>query len=74
MDTHHMHMPLYVENRDVNEAQELMSKYGQEAGLEAAERAEHSRNIGNHIQFARWRQIERLIMTLSLKTVAGTIH
>lgn len=74
MDNDHMLMPLYVENRDVNEAQELMNEFGLEAGLEAAERAENSRNIGNHIQFARWRQIERLIMTLSLKTVAGTVH
>ena len=69
-----MHLPLYVENRDVNQAQELMSKYGQEAGLEAAERAEKSRNIGNHISFARWRQIERLIILLSNETTVGTLH
>ncbi len=69
-----MHLPLYVENRDVNQAQELMSEYGQEAGLEAAERAEKSRNIGNHISFARWRQIERLIIMLSNETPSGTVH
>lgn len=69
-----MHLPLYVENRDVTQAEKLMSKYGQEASLEAAERAENSRNIGNHISFARWRQIERLIILLSGKTPSGTLH
>jgi len=69
-----MQLPLYVENHDVSQAQELISRFGEEASLEAAERAENSRNIGNHIQFARWRQIERLIVMLSLKTTIGTIH
>ncbi len=69
-----MHLPLYVENRDVFEAEKLISNYGLEASLEAAERAEKSRNLGNHISFARWRQIERLIIMLSGKTTIGTIH
>lgn len=69
-----MHLPLYVEPRDVSEAQKLMALYGSEAGLEAAERAESSRNMGNHLQFCRWRQIERLVIMLSLETSIGTIH
>lgn len=69
-----MQLPLYVENRDVYQAEELMSLYGQEASLEAAERAENSRNLGNHISFARWRQIERLIVMLSGKSAVGTVH
>lgn len=69
-----MQLPLYVENRDVSEAEKLMSNYGLEASLEAAERAEKSRNLGNHISFARWRQIERLIILLSGKTASGTLH
>lgn len=69
-----MHLPLYLENRDVSQAEELMSKYGPEASLEAAERAENSRNLGNHISFARWRQIERLIIMLSGKNAIGTLH
>ncbi len=69
-----MLMPLYVENRDVVEAETLISRFGKEASLEAAERAEDSRNRGNHIQFARWRQIERLILMLSVKTAVGTVH
>jgi hypothetical protein len=69
-----MYLPLYVEQRDVIEAQALMENYGKTAGIEAADRAEASRNIGNHIQFCRWRQIERLIIMLSVHTTLGTVH
>ncbi len=69
-----MYLPLYVENRDVVEAKILMECYGRAAGLEASERAEASRNIGNHLQFCRWRQIERLIIMLSVEAALGTIH
>ncbi|MEE9433825.1 MAG: hypothetical protein V3V15_06270 [Sphingorhabdus sp.] len=69
-----MNLPVYVQNHDVTEAEALISQYGNEAGLEAAERAKASRNIGNHIQFCRWRQIERLIIMLSLQATLGTIH
>ncbi len=69
-----MHLPLYVENRDVTEAENLISHYGIEASLEAAERSEKSRNLGNHISFARWRQIERLIILLSDQKTIGTLH
>jgi hypothetical protein len=69
-----MYLPLYVEPRDVHEAEKLMAAYGKAAGLEAAERAEASRNIGNHISFCRWRQIERLVILLGLESSLGTIH
>jgi hypothetical protein len=69
-----MYLPLYVENRDVLEAQTLIECYGKAAGLEASERAETSRNIGNHINYCRWRQIERLVIMLNVETVLGTIH
>ncbi len=69
-----MYLPLYVENRDVVEAQALMQEFGNAAGCEAAERATASRNIGNHLRFCRWRQIERLIIMLSVETTLGTIH
>ncbi|MFC4292747.1 hypothetical protein ACFOWX_10015 [Sphingorhabdus arenilitoris] len=69
-----MYLPLYVQPHDVAEAETLISDYGKQAGLEAAERAEASRNVGNHIQFCRWRQIERLIIMLSVETTLGTIH
>jgi hypothetical protein len=69
-----MYLPLYVEHQDVAMAQDLMAQFGKEAGLEAAERAEASRGIGNHLSFCRWRQVERLIIMLSLETALGTVH
>ena len=69
-----MYLPLYVEPRDVVEAETLIDRFGKTAGLEAAERAEASRNIGNHLHYCRWRQIERLIILLSVETTLGTIH
>jgi hypothetical protein len=69
---------LFVElasNEDeVREAQALITRFGDAAGLEAAERAEASRNLGNHIHFCRWRQIERLVTILNLEMTAGTLH
>ena len=69
-----MYLPLYVEPRDVVEAETLIDRFGHAAGLEAADRAKASRNIGNHLNFCRWRQIERLIIMLSVETTLGTIH
>lgn len=69
-----MYLPLYVEPRDVIEAETLIDRFGKAAGLEAADRAEASRNVGNHLNFCRWRQIERLIIMLSVETSLGTIH
>ena len=69
-----MQLSLYVEPRDVSEAQKLIAHFGLEAGMEASERAETSRNLGNHLQYCRWRQIERLVIMLSLETSIGTIH
>jgi hypothetical protein len=56
------------------EASELMDRFGDDAGLEAAARAERSRDVGNLIHFCHWRQIERVIATLSSDEVHGTIH
>lgn len=69
-----MYLPLYVEPRDVAEATTLMDIFGPKAGIEAAERAVNSRNVGNHLHYCRWRQIERLIIMLSARTTLGTIH
>ena len=69
-----MYLPLYVQPNDVVQAEALISDFGKQAGIEAAERAEACRNIGNHIQFCRWRQIERLIILLSAETTLGTVH
>jgi hypothetical protein len=69
-----MYLPLYVVPKDVVEAEALIENFGKAAGIEAAERAEASRNIGNHLQFCRWRQIERLVIMLSVETTLGTVH
>ena len=56
------------------EASELIDRFGDHAGLEAATRAERSRDAGNVLHFCHWRQIERVIATLSSDEVRGTVH
>jgi hypothetical protein len=56
------------------DASELMQRYGDDAGFEAAARAERSRDEGNVARFCHWRQIERVIATLSCEEVRGSIH
>lgn len=56
------------------DATDLIDRYGEEARIEAAERAERSRDDGNVARFCHWRQIERVIVTLSSEEVRGTIH
>jgi hypothetical protein len=48
--------------------------HGEEAGFAAAARAEQYRVLGNHVHFARWRQIERLITYLSIEDILDTVH
>lgn len=69
-----MYLPLYVRPGDVGEAEALITRFGREAILEASERAEASRAIGNHLHYCRWRQIERLVLLLSLEASPGTVH
>lgn len=52
----------------------LLETYGDNAGFEAAARAEYSREQGNVLRFCHWRQIERVIVTLSEQEVRGTVH
>ena len=58
----------------LDDAAELIARYGDDAGLEAAVRAERSRDDGNVVRFCHWRHIERLIVTLSCDEVRGTVH
>jgi len=67
-------LPYLADPREVRDAAELMSNYGENAGCEAAARADHYRDLGNHIYFCRWRQIERLIVLLSIGRAVGTVH
>ena len=56
------------------DASELLERFGDDAGFEAAARADMSRDAGNVVRFCHWRQIERVIATLSSEEVRGTVH
>ena len=56
------------------DASELIERFGEEAALVAAARAEQSRDDGNVTRFCHWRHIERVIATLRSDEVQGTIH
>jgi hypothetical protein len=56
------------------DADELMRRFGDDAGFEAAARAQQSRDDGNVVRFCHWRHIERVIAMLSSGEVRGSIH
>ena len=66
---------LFISGRPaLADAADLIDRFGDDAGLEAAVRAEQSRDAGNVVRFCHWRQIERVIVTLTAEEVRGTIH
>ena len=69
MDTPFIHGRLAL-----SDAADLMDRFGDDAGYEAAARAERSRDDGNVARFCHWRHIERVIATLSSDEVCGSIH
>jgi hypothetical protein len=56
------------------DASDLIERFGDDAGFEAAARAEHSRDLGNVARFCHWRQIERVIVSLNSDEILDTIH
>jgi hypothetical protein len=58
----------------LDDAARLLDQFGDDAGFEAAARADVSRDAGNVMRFCHWRQIERVIATLSSEEVRGTVH
>ncbi|WP_033073758.1 hypothetical protein [Sphingopyxis sp. MWB1] len=66
--------PFLADRDAIADATALIAQHGEEAGFAAAARAEQYRARGNHIFFARWRQIERLITYLAAEDVHGTVH
>ena len=65
----------YIHGRaSLADAALLLETYGDDAGFEAAARAERSRDEGNVSRFCHWRHIERVIATLSSDEVRGLIH
>jgi hypothetical protein len=67
----YVHLP---DRAALHEATDLLEAYGELAQIEAAQRADRSRSLGNVVHFCRWRQIERTIVMLAAEEVAGTIH
>jgi hypothetical protein len=66
---------LFIAGRSsVSDAQELIREFGEEAALQAAVRAEKSREAENILKFCHWRQVERLIDTLAADEPQGTVH
>lgn len=66
---------LFIAGRNsLADAQELMRDFGPEAGLQAAVRAEKSREAENILKFCHWRQVERLIDALATEEAPGSIH
>ena len=69
-----MDLPFISGRPALADAAELIEHCGDNAGLEAAVRAEESRDAGNVVRFCHWRQIERVIVTLSSDEVRGSVH
>lgn len=69
-----MHLPILPDRKSYNDARALIELFGEDAGIEAANRADASRDVGNHIHFCHWRQIERMIELLIADTALGTVH
>ena len=69
-----MQLPVFIDSTHYNDAETLISNYGEEAGLEAANRADKSRSVGNHLHSCKWRQVERLCVLLSIDQSIGTVH
>lgn len=66
--------PYLCDRAQVNAANALIDRFGAHAADEAAMRAGRSRDIGNHIHFCRWRQVERLVALLAGGRAVGTVH
>lgn len=69
-----MYLPILPDRKSYEDARALIETFGEEAGLEAATRADASRDLGNHIRFCHWRQIERMIVLLTVDRAMGTVH
>lgn len=69
-----MNFPYLGGRKGFEDAAHLIELFGSNAGYEAAVRADRSRDVGNHIHFCHWRQIERLIVLMSIEQPTGTVH
>lgn len=69
-----MTLPYLTDRSSVDDAARLIAQYGAQASGEAAVLASLSRDRGNYVHFCRWRQIERLILVLSMEEPVGMVH
>lgn len=69
-----MQPPFIAGRSALDDANRLIDRFGDAAAQEAAARATRSRDIGNVVRFCHWRQIERVIATLTEAEVRGTVH
>lgn len=69
-----MQLPVFIDSTNFSDAEQLITNFGDEAGLEAANRADKSRALGNHLHYCKWRQVERLCVLLSIDQTLGTVH
>ena len=66
--------PYIAATRPHHDAADLISRFGAYAADEAAQRADRSRALGNHLHFCRWREVGRLLELLGSDSAAGTLH
>lgn len=65
----------YIADRNsIDQAQDLLQRYGMLAIDEAAARSRHYRDLGNAIRFCQWRQIERFLSVFTQDVAIGTVH
>ncbi|MEL6875234.1 MAG: hypothetical protein AAGM33_07115, partial [Pseudomonadota bacterium] len=69
-----LQLPVFIDSTNFSDAEQLITNFGDEAGLEAANRADKSRALGNHLHYCKWRQVERLCVLLSIDQTLGTVH
>lgn len=67
-------LPYVADRAMLAEATDLMLHFGGDAAIEAAARADRSRDLGNVVHFCRWRQVERLVALLSEDHPTGSVH
>jgi hypothetical protein len=68
-------LPTYIKDRaSLADAADLIERYGDDASRKAAALATQSREAGNVIRFCHWRQIQRVIATLSSARAVGSVH
>lgn len=66
--------PVFTDRMAYDEADNMIAILGDSAALHAADNADTARERGNHVRFCHWRQVERLIVMLSVQKSFGTIH